>query len=290
MTTVLVTGAGGALGQAVVGRLRANHRFRVVAALRNGGEPGSIRLDVRHREQVATAVREHAPDWILHLASTYENAFDEAYAVNADSARHLLDAVRSQGSRARVLLAGSAAEYGLVRPDENPIREDHALRPVSLYGLTKAWQTQLAGYYSACGVDVVVARIFNLDGPNLSERLFIGRLQRQIMEVLSGGRSHIEVGSLSATRDYLPIDEATEQILAIAAHGDPGEVYHVASGRPVKMRELLARHLAAHGLDTSIVRESPGFSNRIGYDVPEIFADVSRIRMLMNSKRKQRAV
>jgi len=152
-------------------------------------------------------------------------------------------------------LIGSAAEYGVVRLEENPIREDRVLNPVSIYGLTKAWQTQLAGYYASSGVDVVVARVFNLDGPRLSERLFIGRLQKQIAEVLACQKTVIELGPLTAIRDYVSTDEAADQVLAIAEHGETGRVYHVASGLPVKMRDILVRYLSIHKLDASIVHE-----------------------------------
>lgn len=69
--------------------------------------------------------------------------------------------------------------------------------------------------------------------------------------------------------------------MAIAEYGDSGRVYHVASGIPVTMRELLNRYLSIYKLDTSIVQEAPVLSNRSGYDVPVIYADVSKTMQLM---------
>ena len=132
---------------------------------------------------------------------------------------------------------------------------------------------------------MVVARIFNLDGSGLSERLFIGRLQKQINEVLTGQKSVIELGPLNATRDYVTTEYATEQILAIAAHGEAGRVYHVASGKPITMRDILSRYLAIHKLDASIVHEAVDLTNRIGYDVPIIYADVTNTMQLMKGRR-----
>jgi GDP-4-dehydro-6-deoxy-D-mannose reductase len=281
MKTVLVTGATGVLGQAVVGCLRKDRHWRVVATSRRCQVDSSFQLDVRDCEKIFAAIKTIKPDLVLHLAAIFANDFDDAYAVNVEVARHLLDAVRESGLCTRVLLIGSAAEYGAVRPEENPIREDHVLNPISIYGLTKAWQTQLAGLYASSGMDVVVARVFNLDGPGLSERLFVGRLQKQIDEVLAGRKSVIELGPLAATRDYVSIDEAAEQIFAIAEHGESGRVYHVASGIPIKMRDILARYLNIYHLDASIVHESADLTNRIGYDVPVIYADVTRTMQLM---------
>lgn len=281
MKTVLVTGATGALGRAVIERLLKDVDWRVIATSRHRHDECGFQLDVRNREQILAAIKITKPDLILHLAATFVNDFDDAYVMNVEAARHLLEVVRQSGLGTRVLLIGSAAEYGVVRPEDNPIREDRVLNPVSIYGLTKAWQTQLAGLYANRGVNVVVARIFNLDGPRLSERLFIGRLQKQIDEVLSGRRSVIELGPLTATRDYVSIDVAADQILAIAAHGESGRVYHVASGKPIKMRDLLIHYLAIHKLDVSIVQEAADLTNRIGYDVPVIYADVTNTMQLM---------
>jgi GDP-4-dehydro-6-deoxy-D-mannose reductase len=281
MKTVLVTGATGALGQAVIARLCGHGHYRVFATSRRPSAVTDFQLDVRDRNGLASAINSAAPDLVLHLAATFSNDFDEAYSVNVAATRHLLGAVEQSGRRTRVLLVGSAAEYGVVRPDENPIWEDRVLVPVSIYGLTKAWQTQLAGFYAHRGVDVVVARIFNLDGPGLSERLFIGRLQRQIEEVMAGRKSAIEVGPLTAIRDYVCTNEAADQILAIATCADAGSVYHVASGIPVRMRDILARYLNINKLDVSIVQEADQLSNRIGYDVPVIYANITKTSRLM---------
>jgi len=279
---VLLTGSTGALGQALAGRLRADPgRFTIFAPARGVRDDP---LDLRDGDQIALAIERTRPALILHLAATFSNDFNEAYAVNVAATRHMLEAVEASGQPVRVVLVGSAAEYGPVTADENPIGEDHVLRPVSIYGITKAWQTELAYLHASRGVNVVVARIFNLTGPHLSERLFVGRLHKQINELHRGERARIEVGPLSAVRDYLPIDEAVTQLLAIANYGEAGRVYHVASGRPVTMREMLVRELAAHGLDESVVVEGTDLTNRRGYDVPAIYADIARTVALLNNR------
>jgi len=280
MKQVLVTGANGALGRAVLLRLGKDSGYSVMAA---GRQEATHALELRDAN-FRSLIEETRPDWILHLAATFSNDFDEACEVNVEATRRLLDAVVTLGAETRVVLIGSAAEYGPVRPEENPIREDHVLNPMSVYGLSKAWQTQLAHLYASRGVDVVVARLFNLDAPGLSERLFIGRVQKQIDEILDGRRNELEVGPLTATRDYVHADEAAEQLVSIAAHGQSGHVYHVASGRPVTMREVLRTMLAAKGLERTAVRESMALSNRAGFDVPAIYADISSTKQLLQQR------
>lgn len=261
MKTALITGSTGALARAVIARLQQSHMFDVVATSRSSE---TLRLDVRDGERLEALLQETRPDVVFHLAATFSGAYDEAYAVNVDATRRLLDLVERAHAGTRVLLVGSAAEYGAVRAEENPIAEDHPLHPQSVYGLTKSWQTQLAGFYALRGVQVMVARLFNLKGPGLSERLFMGRVQTQIEEVRRGARAAFEFGSLEATRDYVDAQEAARQMLAIAVDGKAGQVYHVGSGEPVTMRALLQQLLASESMTGIPVHEARALTNQIG--------------------------
>ena len=136
--------------------------------------------------------------------------------------------------------------------------------------------------YAHRGLDVVVARIFNLWGAGLSSQLFAGRVDQQVRDVLAGKQARISVGSLSAIRDYISLAQAAEQIAAIAERGKSGQVYHVASGHPVSMRDLLIKRLTMDGLDYQIVDESQSNSSRVGYDVPAIYADISKTTALLD--------
>lgn len=286
MRTVLVTGAGGALGQAVISRLHQEADFHVLTA---GRGTADLQIELREAPDFRRLIDKVQPDWILHLAASFSNEFDEAYAVNVEATRRLLEAGLGSAKAPRILLVGSAAEYGVVHPDENPIREEHALNPVSVYGLSKAWQTQLARLYAERGVDVVMARLFNLDGPGLSDRLFVGRIQRQIEELCNGTRTAIEVGPLTATRDYVSADVAAEQIFSIAMLGRSGRAYHVASGKPITMRALLQSMLAVRGLQNVEVREGVALSTRAGYDVPSIYADMTSTTELVQQRKQSDA-
>lgn len=274
MKTVLVTGATGALGNAITQYLNKQDGYKIVTTGRSGKDT-DFQLDITDNIKLTKVIDQVMPDLIIQLAATFTHDFDDAYAVNVQANRQLLELMKRTCSDTRVLLIGSAAEYGVIEADENPVSEDHALNPVSVYGLTKVWQTQLAGFYSRHGVDVVVARVFNLKGKGLSEKLFVGRLQKQIDAVLSGEQSVIELGPLSATRDYISTEDAALQLFDIAEFGESGHVYHVASGKPVVIRELLKDTLNEYGLDLSIVHEAEEKTNRSGYDVPVIYADMN---------------
>jgi GDP-4-dehydro-6-deoxy-D-mannose reductase len=277
MATVLLTGGDGALGKQVAESFRSRG-YDVVCGSRRSG----CVLDVTNTANVSAVIHLIKPTVIVHLAATFVNDYEIAYSTNVVGAKNILSAVEQSGQPIRVVLAGSAAEYGLVTPEENPVREDRILRPVSVYGLTKSWQTNYGLMCSYQGMDVVIARIFNLDGEGLSNRLFVGRINEQVRDVESGLRRRIEVGSLSAIRDYISMKDAALQLLAISERGQSGQIYHVASGIPIKMRDFLKERLGKAGLDFNIVDEAPALSVRSGYDVPVIYADISRTVALLD--------
>jgi nucleoside-diphosphate-sugar epimerase len=282
---VLVTGAGGALGRLLCRRLAGESSVEILRAdLTPSDVPGSFVCDLADANAVLALVGQTLPDRIFHLAGSASSDFAQARSVNADGARFLCEAVLRFGLRSRLIVIGSAAEYGLVAPAENPVSEARVLRPVSVYGLTKAFQTQSAAFYAAHdAVDIVVARPFNLFAPGLPEHLFVGRAERLIAQFQRGEIASLEFGNLASARDYVDAEQALDQLLLIAAKGVRGEVYHVASGRPIVMRELLARLLREASIDPAVVREAPERPTRMGTDVPMIYADLSKTRALAHA-------
>lgn len=282
MNSVLITGAMGVLGQAVAHHF-GQAGYHVIQTGRNtDNKHDFLQLDVLSLPNICKVIQATKPNLILHLAATFVNDFDLAFAVNFQGAKNLLQAMKQLNYESRVILIGSAAEYGLVQPKENPIQETRVLQPVSIYGISKSWQTQWGLMCAHQGQDVIIARIFNLAASQFSNRLFIGLINQQITAVLAGKQAEITVGPLSAVRDYISLEEASQQLLAISRYGKAGNIYHVASGKPVQMREFLQQCLMSHGLNMDIVNEAQ-HSKRSGYDVPVIYADIARTHALMET-------
>jgi nucleoside-diphosphate-sugar epimerase len=287
--TILVTGASGGFGRILSAWLREHSAEPVVLARRASlQDDDCIACDVTDGAMVRALVRRVRPRLVYHLAGTFAMDYETEFAVNALSARHLLDALLEEHLDTRIVLAGSAAEYGVVVPEENPVSEDRVLRPVSVYGLTKAFQTQIAGMYAhQRTADVVVARMFNLLAPGLSEHIFVGRVERLIAKYHRGEVEAIKVGNLDHQRDYVTAEDAVAQFALIASRGERGRVHHVASGQPIVMRDLLRQMLGAAGVPVTAVREDATNGGHVGYDVPIIYADMRRTRALASESRMQ---
>ena len=104
------------------------------------------------------AANSYVPDsWILPT---------EIFTNNVIGQVNLLEAIRSSSVcaklKTRIQVAGSSEEYGLVKPNEVPIKESNVLRPLSVYGVSKLSQDFLGyQYYKSYGLRVIRTRAFN---------------------------------------------------------------------------------------------------------------------------------
>jgi nucleoside-diphosphate-sugar epimerase len=281
--STLVTGANGGLGKVLMPLIREKYGPEVQGSVRFGSSGNSYTVcDFTNPEEVERLVNDFRPTLVFHLVGTFTGEFHVDHAVNSMGAKHLFDAILKAGLNTKVVLIGSAAEYGLVEEFENPIRESQPLRPTSVYGLTKSIQTSFAKFYSqTSNLHVMVARIFNLALPNLSERLFYGRALAMIEAYKRGAISALEFGNLQSQRDYIGRDEVAKQLFAIADFGVRGEVYNVGSGKAQKMRELLNSLLTEQSIpDAKIIESSPSILKSKGFEIPVIYADTTKVKEL----------
>lgn len=220
------------------------------------------------------------PQQIYHLAGSFSNEYEIDYRVNVLSTKNILDNCLRLNLNCRVLLIGSSAEYGIVSERDNPVKEDHPLNPVSIYGLTKTYQTHLMQYYhNVHNMDIVMARTFNIMGKGISNKLFIGRIYEQIDEYKKGNISKIVMGNLQNKRDYIDIKEAVKYYKVIMEYGLSGEIYNVGSGKSIKIYDLLDKILNENKLSMDVIEEKlPESFNKL--DIKNIYADTGKISRL----------
>lgn len=284
--TVLVTGANGGFGKVLLPILRTKYKDLVIGSGRTDVESANyLPCDLTDASSVASLISKIKPRLIFHLAGSFTGQFESDFQVNTLSAKHLFDSILFEKLDTRVVVFGSAAEYGAVLTEDNPISETFPCRPVSVYGLTKNYQTELARFYvRTSNINVVIARVFNLAIAGLSPRLFYGRADAMIQAYKTKQISQMEFGNLNSERDYIGIEEAVTQLLAIAEQGTAGEVYNVGSGVSKTIRSLLIEMLTKEGIKSDVIVERGSESvGRIGIDVPVIYADTSKVQSILNN-------
>lgn len=281
---VLVTGARGFSGRHLVQHLAGNSSSEIYCtSLTPRNESNWLPCDLTKGKETSALIAQVGPDQIYHLAGVRTNEYQTDYQVNVVSTLNLLENIARTQSRCRVLIVGSSAEYGFLAEEDNPVSEGHPLVPMSVYGLTKVYQTYLMRFYcSRYHLDVVMARPFNLSGQGMSGKLFLGRLYEQIESYKAGRISKILVGNLEHRRDYVPIEQAVRSYALIMQRGKSGEIYNVGSGASIRIRDLLRRILEENGLSIEIVEEQVS-EQPDAFDIKDLVADVSKLKALAAS-------
>jgi len=245
----LVTGASGFIGRHLVEAL-VRKGWEVVALSRRRAECGEtpeavhcryVYGDILDSDFGQMAFWSDRLDAIFNLAGV--NAFADPfnlYRVNVLGAVRLLEAVRVLNRpQIRVVQVGSSAEYGASAID--PIREDSALVPVTDYGISKLC-AELIGLrvFRDTGQQVLFARPFNVVGPGQRGSLLQATIVEQLVAIENGSsRPVVQVGDVSAFRDFIDVRDVTAGLMAIAEFGLPGEAYNVCSGQALPVHFLV---------------------------------------------------
>jgi GDP-4-dehydro-6-deoxy-D-mannose reductase len=270
----LITGGTGFVGPYLAAHCR-EQGDDVVSVDRSGPDP----LDITDREAVRETLARHSPDVVYHLAALShvgESWSDPAavFRVNIDGTAHVLDAARAAGAR-RVIVVGSAEEYGRVEERDLPLREDAPLRPTTPYGVSKIAASYLGlQAHLAHGYEVVRVRPFSHTGPGQSDRFLVPALAARIAAAERAEADEIRVGSLDPVRDLSDVRDVVRAYRLLAEHGEPGAVYNVCSGTGVSVREI-AEHLLAAARRPLRLTVDPELVRPV--EVPRLVGDATRL-------------
>jgi nucleoside-diphosphate-sugar epimerase len=279
---VLVTGASGFVGRAVLDELGARG-FEAVAVSRTArpvvaGEAMRVLSNPGDAAEVLDLLRSVEPEIILHLAGvSTAPSYSDLYEANVVFAANLLDAALAMPRKPRVLLAGSAAEYGPVAAALQPVREDFACRPNTAYGASKLAQTSHALVAASRGLPVVVARLFNPIGPGMPKSLALGSFAHQIARMGTHG-GVLATGDLDVVRDFMDIRIAAKLLVDLSLVSDASaEVVNICTGNGVRLLDLTQRLIAVAGVPVQLQHDE---SRRGNSDVRAFVGDPSRLKAL----------
>jgi GDP-4-dehydro-6-deoxy-D-mannose reductase len=205
-----------------------------------------VSADLRDPDVVRALIDQARPERIYHLAGQASPGGSwvspwGTLETNLRSQVNLLEAVRAARLEARILVLGSAEEYGRVSPSDLPLREDCPLRPDSPYGVSKVGQDLLGlQYFLSHGLTIVRVRPFNHIGPRQSPQFVAPAFAGQIAAIETGRQAPVvRVGRLDARRDFSDVRDIVRGYALALEQGEPGEVYNLGSGRGYSIQNLL---------------------------------------------------
>lgn len=259
---ILITGAAGFVGAYAI-RQFAEKGYAVHAAVLPQEQLASDlqalctvhHFDLLDADDVSALLHTVQPDRILHLAAQSSVAISWKQPqltadLNIKGTVNLLEAARKLLHMPRILLIGSAEEYG--RLSENAdglqlVNETMPLHPVNIYAATKAAAEQLAAVYdTAYDLPVICVRAFNHFGPGQREIFVVSDFCRQAAEIECGLREPvIRTGNLDAKRDFTDVRDIVRAYVLLLESGRAGEIYNVGSGKAVAISDILSQILSS---------------------------------------------
>lgn len=245
---ILVTGASGRLGSALMDRLLEDGRHEILGwSGPTGGSRGPVAfrpVDLADGRAISGAIADADPDAILHagaLSSADAVHRDPArgHSINVDATRRLADWAGSRGRRlvftsTDLVFDGSRSWY----------REEDEARPVLAYGRTK-----LEAESHVLAIDGgLVARLSLLYGPNASGR-------PDFFELAVAALRRGEPRSFFRDEYRTPLDYRTAAaILVRLVESDAAGIVHVGGRERISRLELMRRAAAVLGIDLEFVR------------------------------------
>ena len=196
--TTLIIGAAGMIGRKIAASV-ANEQLVLADVVQADPLPGAqiLTLDLTAPD-APMRLLETRPSTIYHLAAIVsgeaEADFDKGYAVNLDSIRTLLEAIRHIPNYSpRFVYASSAAVFG--RPFPDAIPDDFHLVPLTSYGTQKAIAELLVNDYSRRGfIDGVSLRLPTICiRPGLPNRAASSFFSNILREPLAGKSANLPV-------------------------------------------------------------------------------------------------
>ena len=227
-------------------------------------------LNFKHMQDVIQFVQ---PTHIYHLASqssvglSYKKPY-ETLNINLLGTQNLLEAVRQNCPKAKVMLLSSSEIYG--RTDHQLTylhKETDAPNPLTPYATSKACMELLGNQFkNAYGLHVVFARPFHFTGPHHSRRFVIPSITYQLVKIkYYGTEPVIYSGSLDISRDVIDVRDVARGMIQLLNQSEPGEAYNLCCGKSYTFRELTEMLVDIAGVSVDF-RFDPGYER--SNDIP----------------------
>lgn len=235
--------------------------------------------------ELASILTDAQPDVILHCAGSANVGASVAnpladFEGNLQSYYQLLLALQPFEMRPKIIFFSSAAVYG--NPKRLPVRETDEMAPISPYGLHKRMCEELSSYYNRVhGYQIRSIRVFSAYGSGLRKQLLwdIYQKYRRMGEIRLFGTG-------DETRDFIHITDIMEAIRLILAYDGPEEIFNVANGEEISIRELAQTYAVKLGEPEEIV----SFNGETKAGDPKNWrADISLLRGLGYEKKMELA-
>jgi GDPmannose 4,6-dehydratase len=291
----LITGVGGQDGS-LLARLLLEEGYEVAGVVRRapadyaetlGPLAGRVQLveaDLLDHASLVAALETVRPREVYNLAapSFVPRSWDEPVRTAefaAVGATSLLEAVRQVDPAIRVYQASSSEIFG--EPRETPQTEETPPRPLTPYGVAKAYAHFIAGSYrkrygmfTCCGI------LYNHESPVRPTDFLPRKVARAAAAISLGLEDELVLGDLAARRDWGYAGDYVRAMWLMLQHTEPDD-YVVATGVSHSVEELVAQAFDAVGLDWRRHVRSETSLYRGSAELHDLVGDASKARRVL---------
>ncbi len=271
--SILITGAEGFVGPYLIRELTPTgipiHATYLVSRQRRLDvlpESEWHHCDLTDQKQVSDLIRDIRPTFVYHLAGISfvplaESKRHLALDVNLGGTLNLLEALAQTHLRPRLVLISSGEVYGKVPQERGPLKENFPLLPANFYAATKAASEKIAwSFFQRGDLDLVIFRPFNHIGPGQVPSFVVSDFARQVARITLGlAEPKVYVGDIDVFRDFTDVRDVARGYRMCFESFSPGDIYNLASGRVVSIREILSTLISFSNKPIEIVRDPTRF-------------------------------
>jgi len=222
-------------------------------------------------DELDRVIADHQIEAVINCAGAVVGARAALANANSGVARAAGEACLRLGIR--LVHLGSAAEYGPV--GDQLVTETTAPRPVTDYGEAKLRATEEVLRLADRGLDVLVARAFNVVGPGQPLSTPVGEFAAAVNALTRAGEVRTRDSSL--VRDFMSRRLLAVTLLRLSRIERRPPVVNVCSGRGVSFAELIQAMAAVRGLTVRVVDTHRGGLPRVVGDPTLLHSLVGRL-------------
>ena len=291
---ILITGANGFVGSHLLDNLSQEKSLKIFCLKKVNANMENVKQhlfsnniswidgDLTDYQSINRLIEISKPDYVFHLAalSWVSPSFymPSAYmTVNALGTINLFEAIISHKINPRIFVSCTPEEFGDVKKNELPITEESRVYPVNHYAASKVAEDAVCmSYFSVNKLNIIRMRAFNHEGPRRKTHGAISSFAYQIASIEHGlNKSNIiQVGNLSAKRNFTHVLDMIEAYKAAIKYGKCGELYLAGSENIYSIKECLSKLIK---LSTN---------NKIKYKIVKSRVRKTELNYLIGSYRK----
>ncbi len=248
---VLVTGGAGFIGSNIVDRLiDEGHEVVVIDNLSSGKEKNInskakfYRFNIQDSKLDSVFQREQ-PDYVNHHAAQVDvrrSVLDPIYDANINvlGTINILQNCVNYKVKKVIFASSGGAIYG--EQESFPATENHPLKPISPYGITKLVAEHYLYYYKTIfGLDYKVLRYANVYGPRQDPYGEAGVVAIFIQKMLNGEQPIIN-GDGEQSRDFVYVKDVVQANISAIQNNSMDKVFNIGTGIETSVNQLF-RHL-----------------------------------------------